>query len=610
MINSDFHFLRPEWLLALIPLAALALWLSYQHKRQGNWLNVCDAELLPYLLQTRTAGKAKARVVWPLSLAFVLTVVALAGPTWQREPAPAFRNDTGLVIALNLSTSMNADDIKPTRLLRSRYKITDLLHQRKDGQSALLVYTQQAFVVTPLTDDVATILNLVGGINTDIMPVQGRNTLAAIRQSVALLKQAGIRQGDILLVTDGVEAIDPSALKKTRGPYRISILAVGTETGAPIKQTGGGFLKDRNGNIIVARLQVEPMKKLASLSGGQFQRMTVVNDGDIQALTHFFDRAAKAQGAKDAQLKLNVWRDFGSYLLWLVVPLAALGFRKGLLCLALLVLMPIPQNSWAAEDSGLWQKLWKTDNQRGQQAFKQQQFGQAAKLFKQPDWRAAALYKAGKYEQAAKIWQQQNTAEADYNRGNALAQAGKLKAAIEAYQQALAKKPDFEAAKKNKALVEKLLKQQQQKQQHQQNQQNQQQSSASKQSDSQKNQQNQNQQQSSDKSQNAEQKSAQNQSKSDNGEQPKDRFKPTESSPKEKSKEKKDSVSDEEKQVKAKQQTDESKAEAEQKAVATPEATKPNEDQQAVEQWLNRIPDEPSGLLRRKFRYQYQQRRQ
>ncbi|WP_198244481.1 VWA domain-containing protein [methane-oxidizing endosymbiont of Gigantopelta aegis] len=600
MINSDFHFLRPEWLLALLPLAVLALWLLRQHKRQGNWLNVCDAELLPYLLQTRAGGRAKARVFWPLSLAFVLAVIALAGPTWQRLPAPAFRNDTGLVIALNLSVSMDADDIKPSRLLRSRYKITDLLRQRKDGQSALLVYTRQAFVVTPLTDDVETILNLVSGVNTDIMPIQGRNTLAAIRQSVDLLKQAGIQQGDILLVTDAVEAIDPAALEKTRGPYRISVLAVGTETGAPIKQTGGGFLKDKNGNIIVARLQVKPMKKLASLSGGIFQSMTA-DDRDIQTLTHFFDRAAKAQGAKDAQLKLNVWRDFGPYLLWLVVPLAALGFRKGLLCLALLVLLPLPQSSWATEHSEVWQKLWKTDDQRGQQAFKQQQFERAAELFKQPDWRAAALYKAGKYEQAAKIWQQQNSAEADYNRGNALAQAGKLKAAIEAYQQALAKKPGFEAAKKNKELIEKLLKQQQQKQQ---------QSSDSKKSESQKNQQNQNQQDSSDTSQNAEQNSVQDQSKSDNGEQLKDQrgdsSKQTESSPKDK----KESVRDEEKQAKAKQPADESKADAEQKAVTTSEAKKPNEDQQAVEQWLNRIPDEPSGLLRRKFRYQYQQRRQ
>ncbi len=594
MINSDFHFLRPEWLLALFPLAVLALWLLRQHKRQGNWLNVCDAELLPYLLQTRAGGRAKARVFWPLSLAFVLAVIALAGPTWQRLPAPAFRNDTGLVIALNLSVSMDADDIKPSRLLRSRYKITDLLRQRKDGQSALLVYTRQAFVVTPLTDDVETILNLVSGVNTDIMPVQGRNTLAAIRQSVDLLKQAGIQQGDILLVTDAVEVIDPAVLEKTRGPYRISVLAVGTETGAPIKQTGGGFLKDKNGNIIVARLQVEPMKKLASLSGGIFQSMTA-DDRDIQTLTHFFDRAAKAQGARDAQLKLNVWRDFGPYLLWLVVPLAALGFRKGLLCLALLVLLPLPQTSWAVDSSEFWQKLWKTDDQRGQQAFKQQQFERAAELFKQPDWRAAALYKAGKYEQAAKIWQQQNSAEADYNRGNALAQAGKLKAAIEAYQQALTKKPGFEAAKKNKELIEKLLKQQQQ------------QSSDSKKSESQKNQ---NQQDSSDKSQNAEQNSAQDQSKSDNGEQPKDQrgdsSKQTESSPKDK----KDSVRAEKQQAKTKQSVDESKADAEQKAVTTSEAKKPNEDQQAVEQWLNRIPDEPSGLLRRKFRYQYQQRRQ
>ena len=117
---------------------------------------MCDAELLPYLLQEKAVNQSR----WPLTtgaIAALLVIIALAGPTWQRVPSPVFRNESALVIALDLSRSMDAEDIKPSRLIRARYKIADILKQRKDGQTALLVYAGDAFTVTPLTDDTETI---------------------------------------------------------------------------------------------------------------------------------------------------------------------------------------------------------------------------------------------------------------------------------------------------------------------------------------------------------------------------------------------------------------------------------------------------------------------
>ena len=167
----DFHFIRPYWLLALIPFLGVFSLLLKNKLSAGNWSSVCDAELLPYLLQDKAVNDSR----WTLTtgaMASLLVIIALAGPTWKRLPSPVFRNDSALVIALSLAPSMDAEDIKPSRLIRARYKISDILAQRKDGQTALLVYAGDAFTVTPLTDDTETIESQLEALTTSIMRVQ------------------------------------------------------------------------------------------------------------------------------------------------------------------------------------------------------------------------------------------------------------------------------------------------------------------------------------------------------------------------------------------------------------------------------------------------------
>jgi Ca-activated chloride channel family protein len=201
-----FHFIRPYWLLALIPLLIITR-LLFKHKLQsGNWINVCDEALLPYILQKKPIKQSRLSLVG-LSLASLLTIFSLAGPTWERIPSPAFRNDSGLVIALDLSRSMEAADIKPSRLIRARYKIEDILKARKDGQTALLVYAGDAFTVTPLTNDNATIASQLQALSPDIMPSAGSNMTLAVEKAIALLKQAGLQKGMILVITDSVNGV-------------------------------------------------------------------------------------------------------------------------------------------------------------------------------------------------------------------------------------------------------------------------------------------------------------------------------------------------------------------------------------------------------------------
>ncbi|WP_432742977.1 VWA domain-containing protein [Methylobacter sp. G7] len=586
MMNlAEFHFIRPYWLLAGLPFLVIVALMLRNKLAQGNWSAVCDAALLPYILQEKQGKQSR----WPLTvgaIAALLVIIALAGPSWERLPSPVFRNDSALVIVLDLSRSMDAADIKPSRLIMARYKIADMLKQRKDGQTALLVYAGDAFTVTPLTDDTQTIDSQLSALNTDIMPSQGSNTVSALDKAVELFKQAGLQKGQILLVTDGVDVDKTLSAVKLLDKYSLSILGVGTDDGAPVALPEGGFLKDGQGNIVVPKLNSHELSKLAQAGNGTYQTITT-NDTDMQTIQATLDRPVKQSGKENNTLLLDQWADKGPWLLLLVLPLAALTFRKGLLCFALLLILPLPKNSYALG----WQDLWQTKDQQAQQAYKKQDYAKAAEQFANPDWKAAAHYKAGEYDKALESLKRSKSTGSAYNQGNALAKAGQLEEAIKAYDKALAMNPNDSDAKYNKTVVEKALEQQKQ-------------------------QKNEKQQAKGDSEQNKE---GEKPEKSD--EQNPDQNK-TEEKPEQKPEQKpSDQQQSEENQQQNKaeeqkpeasqpQQTEQGKDEAKQQdkeqIPATPELS--DEQQQANEQWLKRIPDDPAGLLKRKFKYQYGQR--
>ncbi len=594
---ADFHFIRPYWLLAILPAVVISVLMLRNKLSRGNWTACCDAELLPFLLQDKTVNQSRGWLMLGV-ISTLLMIIALAGPTWQRLPSPAFRNDAALVIALNLSTSMDAADIKPSRLTIARYKIADILKQRKDGQTALIVYSGDAFTVTPLTDDTNTIDSQLAALTTDIMPSQGNNTAAALEKAVVLFKQAGLQTGQILLITDTVEMNTTLSTVKKLANFQLSILGVGTEDGAPIALPEGGFLKDDQGSIVVTKLNAANLSSLAQAGHGLYQTLTA-DDEDIKSLLNAFDKPIQQQGKADNDMMLEQWNDQGAWLLLLVLPLAALFFRKGLLCVALLlVLLPLPKNSYAFE----WQDLWQRPDQQALKAYQQGDYAKAAEKFENPNWQAAAHYQAGDYEKALKTYQTQTEQNADniYNQGNALAQSGQLKEAIAAYQQALNLNPNHDDAKYNKELVEKELEKQPPKQdqdKQQKSDQNKEQEKSDKQQSSENKDSQSQQQQDSQKNQQSEQQEQQSDEQQKNQKQEKgqEQLKQQEDSkPKEQSKT----------EQPAEQKKDDTKKQAAQQAKPADSSAK-NEKQQANEQWLNRIPDDPAGLLRRKFKYQY-----
>ena len=591
---AEFHFLRPWWWLAVLPAVFILLKLLRNRQQQGNWASICDAELLPFILQDKPSQPNRNGLGWA-ALAVLLVIIALAGPTWQRLPSPAFRNDAALVIALDLSQSMDAADIKPSRLTKARYKIADILKQRKDGQTALLVYGGDAFTVTPLTTDNATIASQLNALTTDIMPSQGSNAVVGINKATELLRHAGVAQGHILLITDGIDDDSIRQIPTHLGDYQLSILGVGSNEGAPIKQTGGGFLKDEQGNIVVAKLDETSLMALAQSGHGIYQTVTA-DDSDVDNLGAHFNSVNANDNSQASELTLQQWDEKGPWLALLVIPWAALRFRKGLLMALLVMGLTPPQNAHAFD----WQNLWQTPDQRAQQAFNQNRFDQAAEQFDHPDWKAAAQYKAGQYAQAAETLKDSPSADGQYNRGNALANAGQLQEAVQAYQQALKLNPQHTDAQYNKALVEKKLQEQQKDQQQDQNQ-------SSDKQDNQQQDQKQDQQQNGDADNKPQDQSQQDQQQQDQQGKDQDQPKPDQQS--------KDQAAPKPEPDKTDKPSEQAKPqpEPEQQAEQQQQAAQPKPDQQALragQQMLKRIPDEPTGLLKRKFKYQYSQRQQ
>lgn len=622
-----FHFMRPLWLLALLPWLLVLLVVWRQHRHGGVWEKVIDPRLRPFVLMGAAASHRSRLALWLGAITTALMILAQAGPVWQKRPQPLFKQKSALVIALDLSRSMDAADLRPSRLARARFKVNDILDRRKDGQTALLVWAATPFTVTPLTDDVKTIRALVPSLTTDMMPSQGSRADRAVNKAVELMKNAGQLHGDILLLTDGVSASDTArtAIKQAeRQGYRVSILAIGTAAGAPISLPEGGFLKDANGGIVIPKLDSAGLQTLAQLGGGRFSPLTA-GDSDVNALLAPINQPRLNSQGKKTTLNTDSWYEQGPWLLLLALPLAALLFRRGEIFLLLVFLLPLPKPAQAVE----WQDLWLNQNQLAAKLLQQKKPAEAAAKFTDPRWKAAAEYRAGKYQEANKHLQQTDDAESWYNRGNALAKAGQLPQALSAFATALEKNPQHADAKYNKALVEKALQKQQQKNQQNQknassdsskNQQQSGQPSEKQKSEKQQSQDSQSQSSQADSkdasAQDAKQQPSQDsQTSTDPSQQHQDQSQNKKASAEEKSADNKDDTKEapEKAQAQAAQQAPEKpeNPNSEDAQTTASRDEKPlTDEQRATQQWLRRIPDDPGGLLRRKFRYQYQQQQQ
>ena len=450
---TDFVLVRPWWLAAVPAGLALVWWLRRRWARSGSWESIVDPALLPHLV----AGAGASRREWPwamMALAVVVAGFALAGPAFERLEQPVFRSLAARVVVLDVSRSMDARDLVPSRMVRARHKASDLLRRSRDGRTGLVVFAGDAFVVAPLTRDADTLVHLLSAIDTGVVPVQGSRPDLGLAVAHELLDKGRATIGEVVLVTDGVKGPrtrDTAETLAARG-VRVSVLAVGTEEGAPVPLSEGGFLKSLSGEIVVPRVDMAALRAVAGAGKGRFATVTA-DDADVDRLLGARVDDPWRRTLEEVDRTTDEWRDEGPWLVLVLLPMAALAFRRGwLLAWPLALAFPAP-------DAGAFEfaDLWARRDQQAARAIEQGDTGRAVAVAPDHRWRGAALYRAARYDESAEAFTGGDTTEDHYNRGNALARAGDLRGALDAYREALARHPGHEDAEHNRRIVESLL---------------------------------------------------------------------------------------------------------------------------------------------------------
>ena len=447
------HWFRPEWL-AVLPLLGWLLWkLWHRQKRAGRWQMILPVAFQRVLLSGGNGRDSKLPWI-VLGLGWLLAALALMGPSWQRVEQATQKPADPLVVMLELTPEMLATDSSPTRLEQARRKVYDLLQNRSDAQTAVIVYAGSAHTLVPLSDDLATSRNLLEALKPSIMPQPGHRADLAVGKALQLLDQGALGQGRLLLIGSSLSAQEREGIRNRLGSDTppLLMLGIGTRDGAPVVDENGQLLKDDQGAILLPRLDSPDLRSFLLDIGGRY-RQARLDDNDLRGLG-LLDGAHHLRADGQTQ-RLDTWADQGYWLLLPLLLLAACAGRRGwLFCLPLLFLLPQPSYAFSFTD------LWLRPDQQGQRLLEQKKPLQAVQHFEDPMWQGMALYQAGDYAAAAERFAEVNSASAHYNRGNALAMAGELEAAIDAYEQALERQHELQAAAQNKALIEQLLEEQ------------------------------------------------------------------------------------------------------------------------------------------------------
>ena len=452
---ESLHFLRPLWLWGLLPVAGLLLLLWQRASPGRQWKGLIAPHLLAHL-KVGSGGRFRIGPIPLLGLGLTLGVLGLAGPTWERERSPFAEDTAPLVIALDLSQTMDAVDVPPSRLERAKQKIRDLLALRSGARTALIVYAGSAHSVIPLADDASVFESFLDGLATDLMPLPGQEPSQALALAEELLARDSV-PGSILFLTDGiaVENTATFAEHQSRTRDEVMVLAVGTTDGGPIPLEGNQFATDAQGRRIVASLDRAGLDALAR-DAEIFVGSVTVDDADVNRVQSRVQTHLQVVQEEDATSR---WRDMGYWLVFPLLPLTLLWFRKGWTVRWALSLLVLAQSACTpgSSDSIRFVDLWLTPDQQGRYYFERGDLATAGDRFADPLWQGVAYYRAGDMQNAVLAFARSDEPEAHFNLGNSYAALGNLAAAVASYESALAARTGWLEAQDNLELVLSLI---------------------------------------------------------------------------------------------------------------------------------------------------------
>lgn len=452
---SAIHFLHPQWFWLFLAIPVISLPLHMQDDVRARWRRYIAPELLePLVVHHRRPWLF--RPIHMVCLLILLGTIALAGPTWKREPTPFTEDKAPLVIALDLSQTMNAIDVEPMRLERAKLKLRDLLKARNGGRTALFVYAGTAHMVLPFTTDFSLFDLYLSSLSTSLMPANGKDTAKALRAIEDFLRGESV-PGTILFVTDGIE---PQAIPEFQRFLQeepnedILVLGVGTAHGGPVQIGPNRFLTDASGRREYSRLDIAALRSLKQF--GIEAATVTVNNEDVDWIQRHVQHHLQAVQQRDTHTR---WMNEGYWLTIIIAALALLWFRKGWTVrwtsTAMAVIFVLPSGGNTARFS--WIDLWLTHNQQGRYYYQKGEYEKAAEQFEDPVWKGLALARTGDYQNALNQFALSDSAGAWYNQGNALAHLGKYPEAAQAYREALARQHPWPEAQENLALVLSLI---------------------------------------------------------------------------------------------------------------------------------------------------------
>ena len=312
---QQFHFLRPLWLLLLIP-AGFLMWSVYRRSDSLRaWRQVIAPHLLDHLLLREGGKEGRWRPVYILGVGWLIGILALAGPSWQMQPSPFSEDQAAMFVVIKVTPDMLAQDIQPSRLQRSILKIHDLLDLKKDVRTGLIAYAGSAHLVMPLTSDAGIINNFAAALEPAVMPMEGDEPAEAIALANQRLKNAAV-PGSIVLITDAIDTSQLTALEKIRelGGAEVHILAM----------AAGPEVIPPPGSPPAPALDINSLRKAADAMGGSVNTVTA-DKGDVENLSAKVERSISSAPASEGQQ----WQDSGYYLLWLLALVMLFFFRRG-----------------------------------------------------------------------------------------------------------------------------------------------------------------------------------------------------------------------------------------------------------------------------------------
>lgn len=442
--------MRPLFLWLLLPAFAVLLLGLIGLRDQVKWKRVIAPHLRPYVIRKGSEGKMK----WMQSALFIFLSIAIfgaAGPTWDIIEVPGKTLETPLLILLDLSQSMMADDIQPNRLERSKFKINDLLDANPRARTALIGFAGTAHTIVPLTADYKIIKSHLDGLSPEIMPYPGTNLEAALVLADTLIRVT-TAPATLLLVTDDFtdELFNQLQRFVNRGETKIEILPMNTVTGANVPAFGSNRpMHDNQGEIVHSSLDNKMLNRVNSIEGINVNTLTLDNS-DMELLAKSISSNLEFK-EKDEE-KEDDWLDKG---LWFVIPFALFGlmwFRKGWVIYSLLLMLGFT----SCNSSSSFKDLWLTQDFQAQKLYDQGDFEQAAELFTDPMHRGNAYYKAGFYKDAIRAFSQDTTAMGAYNLGLSYYKSGDYAAAEQAFGMAVEINPDMGDARKNQTLMQQM----------------------------------------------------------------------------------------------------------------------------------------------------------